>query len=167
MDPQRVTVFSTTPSRGAVTWLIENQSVIKGSIYAPHAGVVGLEDTSAVYGRIAGKSVTMRDDAALFYDPALDTRTGFTNIESPIYDDDLRMLNAFKTLTSLDTASLQAVADATRTIVKADTGLKLSLTGATITPADEDPVPITEPTPRPVRVDHTVVSFGSDVKSWE
>lgn len=167
IDPQRISIFSDPPSGSPGEWRIESQSVIQGSIYAPHASLIGLRNTSAVYGRIAANAVTMRDDSSVFYDSALDTRTGFTNEESPIYDSDLRMLSAFKTLTSLDTTSLQLVADTTGTIIKSDVGLKISLTGASITPADDEPLPVTEPTPRPVRVQYSMVSFGSSVSTWE
>ncbi len=59
-------------------------SVVKGEIYAPEAGVT-LATRSAVYGRILGRSVRLGAACAVFYDPALDDRSGWTARTSGIW----------------------------------------------------------------------------------
>ncbi len=74
MDPQRVTLFSIAPTGSACEWRIRGNSVVKGSVYSPQSSRIRIEESSAVYGRIAAKMVELRDDATVFYDPSLDSR---------------------------------------------------------------------------------------------
>jgi hypothetical protein len=166
IDPQRITLFSESAAGGPFEWRIENNTVVKGTIYAPHASTLRVGGTSALYGRTACNSMEMRDSAAVFYDHSLDIRCGYTNIESKIYTEDGRIKDAFLSLGSLDSLLLQLAADTTNTIVKSDAGLKLTLVSALL-PTDTDNTPVTEPTPRPVRVQYDVVAFGNNIENWE
>jgi len=166
MDPQLVSLFSESAEGGPYEWRIENNTVVKGSIYAPHISALRISGASALYGRTACNAVEMSGDAALFYDHSLDLRCGYTNIDSKIYDENGRIKNAFLSLTSLDSLALQLLADTTDTIVKSDTGLRLTLAGINII-STSDTAPITEPTPRPVRVEYDVVAFGNNILDWE
>lgn len=56
---------------------ISEGSVVKGEIYAPRADVA-LASRSAIYGRVLGANVALRTGTAIFYDPALDGRRGWS-----------------------------------------------------------------------------------------
>ena len=166
MDPQRISMFSMAPG-GAGEWRIEANSVVKGSIFSPHPAKVRLLNSSAVYGRIAAKAVEMRDTAALFYDPALDAKTGFVNTKSPIYDVNGHIIDSIKNLASLDTSTLQLLADLSTVIVKSPTDPNAQIsplagiigTVLTVLPGD--------PTPRPVHVEYRIASYGTNMQDWE
>jgi len=64
--------------------LITDGSVIKGQVYAPESRI-DLENRSAVYGRVLGRAVSLHEGVALFYDPALDRRVGWTNPTSGVW----------------------------------------------------------------------------------
>ena len=166
IDPQLVTLFSESASGGPFEWRIEDNTVVKGTIYAPHISTLRIGETSAIYGRTACSAMEMSGDAAVFYDHSLDLRCGYTNIDSKIYDEDGRIKNAFLSMTSLDSLLLQLVADTTNTIVKTDTGLRVTLSSINLVPTTET-TPVNEPTPRPVRVEYDVAAFGNNIQNWE
>lgn len=64
--------------------LITDGSVVKGQVYAPESRI-DLENRSAVYGRVLGRAVSLHEGVALFYDPALDRRVGWTNPTSGVW----------------------------------------------------------------------------------
>ncbi len=65
---------------------ISEGSVVKGEIYAPRADVA-LASRSAIYGRVLGADVELRTGTAIFYDPALDSRRGWSARSSGIWTD--------------------------------------------------------------------------------
>jgi hypothetical protein len=166
LNPQRICIFSQQPSGQAGDWIIRGNSVVKASIYAPDAAKLSIQEQSAVYGRVAARSVELLNDGAVFYDHALDGRKGYTNLDSPLYDDDGSLLTQFRTVTSLDPTILQSLATVTQTAVMGVTYNSSNYAppagATTITAVDES-----EPTPRPVSVDMRLVSFANDVRSWE
>lgn len=166
IDTQLITLFSEAAAGGPYEWRIENNTVVKGTVYAPHISTLRMGGTSALYGRAACSALDMTGDAAVFYDHSLDLRCGYTNIDSKIYDENGRIKNAFLSLTSLDSLLLQLVADTTNTIVKTDTGLRVTLISTNLI-TTTDTVPETDPTPRPVPVKYDVVAFGNNIGNWE
>jgi hypothetical protein len=161
MNPERVSIWSMAGS--SPTWRMVNNSVVKGSIYAPHAGDFRIEGQSAIYGRIASTRVAVSSDAAIFYDPALNDGVGFTEPTSALYSAG-RLRSQFATLASLDSAVIQAAADATNLLVKTVFGL---LTPSGYSPTGPGAVAPTDPTPRPLRIRMQRISVGDALKSWE
>lgn len=167
MDPQRVTLFSVQPLLGSYEWRIERNSVIKGSLYAPTCSTITMMNTSAVYGRIAATALDMRDDAALFYDACLDMRCGYTNPKSAVFDADGHILSQILTLTSLDSAMLQATADLAGVTIKSDTGTKTVSAPSDLVADTPEVLGPGDPTPRTVYVEYDLTTFGNNVSQWE
>ncbi len=86
-------------------WTLRGNSVAKATLYAP-AALVRLEGTSALYGRAAGHKVELASGSALFYDPALDDRQGFTSARSGVYNGRGRVHAAIRALPSLACSDL-------------------------------------------------------------
>ena len=103
----RFTVFV----HGEQRVLLVDGAVLKGQIYAPDARI-DLESRSAVYGRLLGARVTLHEGVALFYDPALDSRRGWTNRWSGIWVADGEVDAAVREVERLDKDSLQEFAEA-------------------------------------------------------
>ena len=97
----------------ASRWTIRGSSVVKATLYAPTASI-RMEGTSALYGRAAAQRIELASGSALFYDPALDDRQGFTATESGIYNGRGRVHSAIRALTSLDPTALMQLAGALR-----------------------------------------------------
>jgi hypothetical protein len=76
----RIVIFSSGDGRV----LIADGSVVKGQVYAPDARV-DVESRSAVYGRVLGRQVVLHEGVALYYDPTLDARRGWSNADSGIW----------------------------------------------------------------------------------
>jgi hypothetical protein len=85
--------------------LLAEGSVVKGQIYAPDARV-DVESRSAVYGRVLGREVVLREGVALYYDPSLDTRRGWTSPVSGIWTAGGETRTEVKDVQVLDDASL-------------------------------------------------------------
>ncbi len=161
MVPDRVQIYSLPPYQ--IDWRLRNNSVVKASIYAP-GYAMEIANNSAVYGRVAAGDLTIRDQGALFYDHSLDSRNGYTNAGSKLYDAGGTLISELSFLWSLNASDLQSFADAIGTDVEAQ--------GDTIASATAPPdVPTVilpgDPTPRPVPVEYEIISFGTDVKAWE
>ncbi len=138
-------------------------SVVKASIYAPGVTYTSSGD-SALYGRVAADEVTVAGNGAIFFDPRLDERRGYTNSGSGLFSGTGTMHSEFKTMMpTLDAGSLAAVGDALETFVLAADGVYGS--GPPFVPPD--PLGPTDPTPRPVIVQHTITSFGTSLSKWE
>ena len=103
----RMTVFV----HGEQRVLLVDGSVLKGQVYAPDARI-DVESRSAVYGRLLGARVTLHEGVALFYDPALDSRRGWTNRWSGIWVADGEIDGAVRGVERLDAESLQEFANA-------------------------------------------------------
>ncbi len=67
----------------AGTIMISGRSVVLADIHAPDSEVE--IEQSYLFGRLTGGDVTL-DSACLYYEPSLDTKYGFTNLEGPLYD---------------------------------------------------------------------------------
>jgi hypothetical protein len=166
MNPQRISLFSVPPTGSPSEWLIRGNSVVKASVYCPDAASMTIEGQSAIYGRLASRTVTMADDAALFYDHSLDRRRGYTNPQSWLYDTDGRIKSAYLNLASLDASLLQSVALSTDAIVLGVTFNQVNYQpSASIDPGETPGAE--DPTPRPVPIEFSIVAFASDVHDWE
>jgi len=163
MDPLRIRYYSIDhTSVDNHTWILEDNSVIKGSIHGQPIQL-RVNYNSAVYGRVAVRDVRFTGNSGLFYDHALDEQQGYTNPDSLLIDGSTGDLDsAFLGLTWLDPASLQALADATETVIHAN--------GAAIAPTTSGPVDPPSPgapTPRTVQVHYEITTFGMDMGQWE
>lgn len=85
--------------------LLADGSVVKGQVYAPKSRV-DIETRSAVYGRVLGNEVYLRAGTALFYDPSLDERFGWSNPTSGIWTASGEVQPAVREVTTLDDDSL-------------------------------------------------------------
>lgn len=92
--------------------LLVDGAVLKGQIYAPDARI-DVEARSAVYGRLLAERVTLHEGVAIFYDPALDSRRGWTNRWSGIWISEGTIDGAVREVTRLDAESLRRFADET------------------------------------------------------
>lgn len=166
INPLRICLFSVPPSGASSEWRIRGNSVVKASVYCPDAVKVTIEEQSAIYGRLAARVVQLDDDAAVFYDHALDRRRGYTNPDSWVYDDDGRIKSAYLNLASLDASALQSAALVTDAIV-----LGITYNGANYLPAAAaqpgDAGGQDDPTPRPVPIEFSIVAFSNNVRDWE
>ncbi len=111
---ERVIVYSmqTDANRGdelASRWTIRGSSVVKATLYAPTASI-RMEGTSTLYGRAAAQRIELASGSALFYDPALDDRQGFTATGSGIYNGRGRVHSAIRAFASLDPTALVQLA---------------------------------------------------------
>ena len=163
MDPLRIRIYSIDHTAvDTHYWIIRLNSVVKGSIYG-HPVVLRINDQSAVYGRVAVHDVRFTGESGLFYDHALDEQQGYTNADSLLIDGSTGDLDsAFLGLTWLDPAAIQALADATETVIHAN-GTSVAPT----TSAPVDPPSPGAPTPRPVDVYYQITTFGMDMGHWE
>jgi len=166
LDPERITVYRIPTLTTSTDWVLGGNSVVKGSVYGKDVRF-RVRSTSALYGRVAATEVEVTDQGALFYDPVLNSRTGYTERASALFNPDATLKAAFKTVTSLDTSTLQSLADSVSLHVKSPydrNTLIWSSTAASDTPVAVAP---TQPTPRPVRISWQMTSYGSSVNTWE
>lgn len=90
VGPSRVKMLALDPSAGgsaAPTWVIQSQGVVAGCLHNPN-GSVSLDAGTAVFGRVTAGTMTMYSSSRLLYCPVLDSRQGFSEPTSPIYDVD-------------------------------------------------------------------------------
>jgi hypothetical protein len=166
MNPARLEIYG-LDNNSMENWDLNGTSVIKGVIYSPPSRV-RIGDTSAVYGRVAAGVVELNADAALFYDPALDSRRGYTSQSSLLFENDGDVVDAFAELDSLDALDVAAAAEMAGVIVLAtDNGTDMIVPDGVIADADPPPMVPGQPTPRPVIVDYWITSLGSNMREWE
>ena len=171
IDTGRIRLFSspwanpsdTTP--GAPQWALDDNSVAFGEMYAPSVDVRIL-DACALYGRAAASTVAISGSGALFYDPALDPGTGFTNEESVVFNGDGTIKTAVMVLPSLSDADLAACAEAIGYVVETTDSQEItpSWSADATMPADTAP---TEPTPREIQVKRYATAITTSVQDWE
>lgn len=92
--------------------LIADGSVVKGQIYGPSARI-DIESRSAVYGRLLGRDIVLHEGVALYYDPALDNRRGWTNPDSGIWSAEATPRPEVYEVPRLDDASMLELAERT------------------------------------------------------
>ncbi len=103
----RTAIFVTGDQRVLFT----EGSVLKGQVYAPHARI-DVESRSAVYGRLLGNRITLHEGVALFYDPALDMRRGWSNPLSGVWAEDGVVEPSVREVAALDSVQLTEFANA-------------------------------------------------------
>lgn len=146
-------------SGSELDWRIRNSSLVKATLYAPNARV-RIANLARLCGRVVAGRIELSEDAVVYYDHALDRRTGYTNLASPIYDSDGRVKSDFANLQSLDPADLAALASSQDIKVRAINRSYGTSPLAAATPPDEA-------TPRPVPVTLNRLAYNTSVLSWE
>ena len=105
----------------------------------------------------------MTENAGLFFDSSLDQQVGYTNPGSDLFDASGNLEFAYTTGFTMTQLSLQGLADTT--------GRTILANGLVVPPSTSPPPPpppnAGDPTPRPVQVQTTMVSFGPDMSEWE
>ncbi|MHC4429662.1 MAG: DUF7305 domain-containing protein [Planctomycetota bacterium] len=163
MDPLRIRYYSIdhTPVDSRF-WILNNNSVMKGSVYG-HPVQLRIYGNSAVYGRVAARDLRITNTSGLFYDHSLDERQGYTNPESMLINQSNGEIeDPFLTLTQLDQAQLQMLADTTGAAIHVNGEITLPTGGVPPDPPNPD-----DPTPRPVQVMYGITTFGMDMSQWE
>ncbi|MBN8644108.1 MAG: hypothetical protein J0L61_02575 [Planctomycetes bacterium] len=84
--PSRVRLFAQVPTAGfgAPTIQVHGNGLLLGCVHAPGNAVA--VNHGAIIGNVVAKSVGLRANSFLVYDPALDNRAGFTNFSGPLYE---------------------------------------------------------------------------------
>jgi hypothetical protein len=147
MDPERLVIYGSGDATNM--WQMNGDSVVKASIYAPQVDF-RMHDLSALYGRVAANTLEMTGGTSIYYDHTLDGGFGYSNLQSPVYDETDHILQPLQDLTSMDAANLDAAADLV--------GYPLECSGTTydgslpLIPPVLPPLPPDTPTPRSVGV---------------
>lgn len=159
-DPDHIHIF--TPSTGVVA-KVSGQCVIVGNVYGSRL-TLNLGDSSALYGRVASRFLTMTGESTIFYDNALNSGVGYTNPDSLIYQSDGHMKAGVLSLASLNSAALQSLADALTATISGLFGFLFPSGGGGGGAYSVGP---TDPTPRTVNVAVTGRVEGNDYANWE
>ncbi|MFM1868540.1 MAG: hypothetical protein RL591_1948 [Planctomycetota bacterium] len=97
---------------GASEITLREGSVVKGELYAPRANV-SITSRSAMYGRVLGANVTLGTGTAIFYDPALDSRRGWSARSSGIWTESGAVQPSIREVERLSFDDLSQFAEAT------------------------------------------------------
>ncbi len=162
MDPLDIRLHTIETTGEIRLWKLWANSVIKGSFHG-ESMQVSIKQESAVYGRVAAKTVTITDNGALFYDSALDPRVGYTNPDSSLFSVAGNLETAYSLGFTLDSGSLQMLADVTGNVIHANGKAVYPM----VAPPPPPPPAAGDPTPRPVPVEYILVTFGPDMTRWE
>lgn len=84
---------------------IRSATVLKGQVYGPSARI-DVESRSVVYGRLLGANVRLAQGTALYYDPSLDTRRGWSTPDSGLWRDDGSLRGEVREIANLSAAEL-------------------------------------------------------------
>ena len=164
MEPERLVIYSMPTISPLTQWKVNGASVVKGRLYAKDLMYLELRHTSAFYGNVVANEVRILEQAAIFYDHTLDSGNGYTIPNSGVFDEFDHIMAALLSLASLDTADVQAAADAMNVAIT--NGLEtLDGTGASAVVEEEPEGP--GPTPRPLLVEYEITSIGGDSSAWE
>ncbi|MBL0927253.1 MAG: hypothetical protein IBJ11_06320 [Phycisphaerales bacterium] len=89
-SPNEVRILTLDPSSGGLlspTVRVSNRSIVLGVVHAPAASII-VNSASAVLGRATAAAFELSGGSCLLYDPKLDSRVGFTNLDGPLYQPD-------------------------------------------------------------------------------
>jgi hypothetical protein len=162
IDPERVRIYTIAGAPDVDRWELRGGSVVKASIYAPGVREFRIQNTSALYGRVAAQGISVINTGSIFYDHFLARDGAFTNSESDLYNDDGTLKDSIKLLATLDDGDvLNAALLEDMALEVGDEVFNKSADEAA--PEYLDGVP----TPRPVPVGYTVTAFGSDLAEAE
>jgi hypothetical protein len=162
IDPERVRIYPIASAGEIGTWNVSGNSVLKASIYAPSVTEFTIQHTSALYGRVAAKSINVINSASIFYDHYLARDDGYTDLDSAIYDADGYIKDEYKLLSSFNDADVTAAA--------VSDGSAVSVGGTVYNqqPDGADAVTLAgQPTPRTIVITYEITSFGTDLDSLE
>lgn len=141
VHPNRVRIYSIGST--ARTFVMQSDSLLKGSVYAPVANFV-MQDRARLFGRIVGNQINVRHDAAVLYDPALNSGVGYVNPRSYIFEVDGDIKQQVKDVSQIPDGYL-------------------TLSGSAISPSANPAIP----TARPILVEADETAVGADSDAWE
>lgn len=165
MDPRRIQIFSMSNENGFQNWDITGNSVVKASIFSPDVRL-RIREESALYGRAVAREVRIDGEGALFYDPALNSRRGYTNPGSRLFDALGGIRLEFQALSSLNPDEIQWIADVSGAVIL-PCGLGASYLPAGYVPSVPHASADGEVTPRIIDVDCSMLAFGTDMRTFE
>lgn len=95
-----------TASGGSASpaWTIKGKSIVLASIHAPQSTLT-IEGDSTLIGRATCGTFTLRSKSNVFYDPRLDSRAGFTEMDGPLYIDRLPIPEVTSLFSTVSSAS--------------------------------------------------------------
>lgn len=83
-SPETLQLYKQPGSRSS-SWRFMDNALVLGEIHGKNADVQ-VSNMSAVFGRVLGYTVNINSDSVVFYDPMLDTRRGYTNPRSALFE---------------------------------------------------------------------------------
>lgn len=98
------TLNTSSGGSAAPVWLIDNKSLVVASIHAPQSTLT-IDGVSALFGRATCGGFTLKMDCFLYYDPLLDCRAGFTELNGPLYQGLLPIPEVTTLLASVSSAA--------------------------------------------------------------
>lgn len=81
--PDRIRIFARSKDNSRPNLKIRDRALVRAVIHAPQSEFT-LENATLV-GRASAKRVLLKRDSELYYDPRLDRRVGFTQLNGPLY----------------------------------------------------------------------------------
>jgi hypothetical protein len=167
IEPTRLQVFSIPPRSTPVDWALNNNSVLKASVYAPDLNKLEIKNDSAIYGRVASTDVYLSGNGALFYDPSMNSGRGYTEPDSMLFAADDHIETSFKTLSSLSALDLQVAANLSMAKILGVRRGQSKFVPISLIEDGPGVVLVTEPHPRPIEVEYEMVTFGWDPEKYE
>lgn len=84
VNPGRFRIYMVHAGSDPQSILMQNQALLAGVVHAPRASVV-IKNESAIFGRVAGDTISIDTQAAVLGDPTLDPQTAFSTTDGPLY----------------------------------------------------------------------------------
>ncbi len=134
------------------TWAIDGESILKASLYGPTAEAT-FSDDAILYGRIAALKARFHDDSALFYDHALDLRSGYATPGSGVFQSGSTVRSQIAALPTLEPNDLDDLAAALQFVILAN--------GDVYDDHHTPPSAVGTPTPRIAPVECTIHAVGA------
>ncbi len=107
LDTAATWVWSDAASK---SWIFNQGSYICGRIYGAAKADISIDNRTAIFGNVVGRSIIVANESAIYYDHSLDEGMGYTNPRSALYAanmdlrDDIRLL-----LTDLNDSTLGSI----------------------------------------------------------
>ncbi|MCA9294792.1 MAG: hypothetical protein KDA20_13370 [Phycisphaerales bacterium] len=107
---------------------LDTGSLLCAEVLCPR-GTVQLDSNASLFGQVAAQNLVMNANSKLYYDPALDSRMGFSDLDGPLYDADGQPLAGLQEAISNYNGSLEDFAPTVETAVMDALGLLEELLG--------------------------------------
>lgn len=131
-SPDALRIIAVSPASGgsaSPNISLSAMSIALASIHAPQANIC-VSDGATLIGRATASRMELRSGTRLYYDPALDARTGYTEMQGPLYDDDSTPLPAVVSALSAVTATSDPVTVSASVRAAMNTSNWMVMTGA-------------------------------------